>query len=31
MKRKGKYSDEFKDEAVKRCLSGSFTIKEIAA
>lgn len=30
MKRKGKYSDEFKDEAVKRSLSGSFTIKEVA-
>lgn len=30
MKRKGKYSDEFRDEAVKRCLSGSFTIKEVA-
>lgn len=28
--RKGKYSPEFKEQAVKRCLSGSFTIKEVA-
>ncbi|MDI7187723.1 transposase, partial [Leptospira santarosai] len=30
MIRKGKYSPEFKDQAVKRTLSGSFTIKEVA-
>ena len=30
MKKKGKYSEEFKEQAVKRTLSGSFTIKEVA-
>lgn len=30
MIRKGKYSPEFKDQAVKRTLSGAFTIKEVA-
>ncbi|KPA31236.1 transposase, partial [Leptospira interrogans] len=28
MNKKGKYSPEFKEQAVKRTLSGSFTIKE---
>lgn len=30
MKRKSKYSEDFKESAVKRTLSGSFTIKEVA-
>ncbi|MBW9230546.1 transposase, partial [Leptospira interrogans] len=30
MNKKGKYSPEFKEQAVKRTLSGSFTIKEVA-
>lgn len=30
MSRKGKYSPEFKEQAVKRTLSGSFTIKEVS-
>ncbi|WP_156844504.1 IS3 family transposase [Leptospira wolffii] len=30
MSRTGKYSPEFKEQAVKRTLSGSFTIKEVA-
>lgn len=30
MRKKGKYSPEFKEQAVKRSLSGSFTIKELA-
>ncbi|EMI71978.1 transposase domain protein [Leptospira noguchii str. Bonito] len=30
MNKKGKYSTEFKEQAVKRTLSGSFTIKEVA-
>ena len=30
MKRKGKYSEEFKEQAVKRTLGGSFTIKEVS-
>lgn len=28
--KRNKYSPEFKAQAVKRCLSGSFTIKEVA-
>ena len=30
MSRRGKYSPEFKEQAVKRAMSGSFTIKEVA-
>ena len=30
MTRKGKYSTEFKEQAVKRTLTGSFTIKEVS-
>ena len=30
MKKQGKYSPEFREEAVKRAISGSFTIKEVA-
>ncbi|EKR75273.1 transposase domain protein [Leptospira noguchii str. 2006001870] len=30
MNKKGKYSPEFKEQAVKRTLSGLFTIKEVA-
>ncbi|TGK17830.1 IS3 family transposase [Leptospira fluminis] len=30
MSRQGKYSSEFKEQAVKRALTGSFTIKEVA-
>ncbi|TQE76363.1 hypothetical protein FF021_09600 [Leptospira noguchii] len=30
MNKKRKYSTEFKEQAVKRSLSGSFTIKEVA-
>ncbi len=30
MNKKGNYSPEFKEQAVKRTLSGSFTIKEVA-
>jgi transposase len=30
MRRRGKYSPEFKEQAVRRALSGSFTIKEVA-
>lgn len=30
MKRRGKYSPEFKEQAVRRAMSGSFTIKEVA-
>jgi transposase len=30
MRKKGKYSPEFKEQAVKRAISGSFTIKEVA-
>ncbi|EMF80501.1 transposase [Leptospira weilii serovar Topaz str. LT2116] len=30
MRRKSKYSPEFQEQAVKRTLSGSFTIKEVA-
>mgnify|MGYP001612760535 CR=1 FL=1 len=30
MKRRGKYSAEFKEQAVKRALTGSFTIKEVS-
>ena len=31
MRKRGKYSPEYKDQAVKRALSGSFTIKEVSA
>jgi transposase len=30
MRKRGKYSPEYKEEAVKRAMSGSFTIKEVA-
>ncbi|EPG75022.1 transposase [Leptospira fainei serovar Hurstbridge str. BUT 6] len=30
MSKKGKYSPEFKEQAIKRILTGSFTIKEVA-
>jgi transposase len=30
MKKAGKYSPEFREEAVRRTLSGSFTIKEVS-
>ncbi|EMF80491.1 transposase [Leptospira weilii serovar Topaz str. LT2116] len=30
MKRRSKYSPEFREQAVNRTLSGSFTIKEVA-
>ncbi|MDF3822316.1 transposase, partial [Leptospira sp. 96542] len=30
MSRRGKYSPEFKERAVKRAISGSFTIKEVS-
>jgi transposase-like protein len=30
MTRKSKYSPEFKEQAVKRTLTGSFTIKEVS-
>jgi transposase-like protein len=30
MRKKGKYSPDFKEQAVKRAISGSFTIKEVA-
>ncbi|EMF80860.1 transposase [Leptospira weilii serovar Topaz str. LT2116] len=31
MRRKSKYPPEFQEQAVKRTLSGSFTIKEVAS
>ena len=30
MSRRGKYSPEFKEQALKRAMSGSFTLKEVA-
>ena len=30
MRKCGKYSPEYKEEVVKRAMSGSFTIKEVA-
>jgi transposase len=30
MKRKSKYSEEFKEQAVKRTLTGAFSIKEVS-
>ncbi|MCW7493802.1 transposase, partial [Leptospira sp. 2 VSF19] len=30
MRKRGKYSPEFKEQAVKRALSGTFTIKEVS-
>lgn len=30
MRKRGKYSPEFREQAVKRAMSGSFTIKEVA-